>query len=271
MKQHALSAIFPPLPDDEFAALVEDIKASGLRNPIVLFEGQVLDGWNRYRACLKARVNPLTTTYRGADPVSYVRAQNLLHRHLSASQRAAAVVALNDWRAPGRPASNGLNSPFKTNAEMAAEAGVGTTQIKAAKAVQESGGAELKQAVRDGEIPVQRGAEIAKLPKAEQHKAIKESGAAEKPKAPETVSLDIHESLKAELAEKDELINDLRFELNDLNEIQKGDHAKQMFILRASLKDANRARDDAMNDANQKDKQCKFYLKELTKLGWKKK
>lgn len=77
--------------------------------------------------------------------------------------------------------------------------------------------------------------------------------------------------LEERLADKEELIGDLQFSLSDLDAIQKGDHAKQMAILRASVKDANRARDDAMNDANQKDIQCKRYLKELVKLGWKKK
>lgn len=44
MKFHPYADIFPMMSDVEFAALCEDIKENGLRNPI-------LDGRNRWRAC----------------------------------------------------------------------------------------------------------------------------------------------------------------------------------------------------------------------------
>jgi hypothetical protein len=56
LQQHPLSAAFPSMPPVELEALAMDIEAHGQREPGVLFEGMVLDGWHRYVACGKAGV-----------------------------------------------------------------------------------------------------------------------------------------------------------------------------------------------------------------------
>jgi hypothetical protein len=55
---HPIAEIFPMLDDESvgFKALVEDIKANGLKEPVWRYEGKVIDGRNRVRACKAAGV-----------------------------------------------------------------------------------------------------------------------------------------------------------------------------------------------------------------------
>lgn len=89
---HPAACIFPMMPDDELQALADDIAAHGLREPVILFEGKVLDGRNRSAACAIAQVTPKTSEFKGtaADALSFVWSKNRTRRHLSSSQAAIA-------------------------------------------------------------------------------------------------------------------------------------------------------------------------------------
>ena len=50
--EHPLAGIVPLATDSEQAVLTEDIKEHGLREPIILWEGQIVDGRCRQKACL---------------------------------------------------------------------------------------------------------------------------------------------------------------------------------------------------------------------------
>jgi N6-adenosine-specific RNA methylase IME4 len=73
---------------EELQALADDIRRNGLRQPIVKWQGKVLDGRNRQAACLLAGRALRFETYRGSDPLGFVLSQNLERRHLTESQRA---------------------------------------------------------------------------------------------------------------------------------------------------------------------------------------
>jgi ParB-like chromosome segregation protein Spo0J len=86
---HPLAGEFPPIASMEFAALVADIKAKGLREPITLYEGKILDGIHRYRACLQTGVDPQFKTFEGTeqDARAFVNSKNFHRRHLSPKER----------------------------------------------------------------------------------------------------------------------------------------------------------------------------------------
>lgn len=94
---HPLSTLFPRLVGAEFDSLVADIKANGLREPIVLHGGTILDGGNRAAACEAAGVDPQYVEFLGGNIVTFVLSANLHRRHLSPGQAAAIVASAQDW------------------------------------------------------------------------------------------------------------------------------------------------------------------------------
>lgn len=266
-KRHPLSAAFPDIPDDEFEELVEDIAAHDLKHKIVLYQGQVLDGWHRYRGCVEAikrgaKVSIRLDTYSGSDPVGLVKSENLMRRHLSGSQRANAVVTLNEWRPGGRPEKNpapGAELPPKTTEQMAAEAGVGTRTIEQAKVVHAHGSAALREAVKEGDVSLKKAAGIAKLPKAEQRQAMR-APAAPKPavKAPTELEAKF-EKLQAayeELREKWQVLADER---KTYEAFRDGKEVEEMAKLRFELQQVIRRRDELMEENDQKQRQINHW------------
>lgn len=96
MDPHPLALAYPAMTADEYAAFKADIAANGLRNPIWLFEGRVLDGRNRYRACDEIGLSPRFETFTGTadEAAAFVESQNLHRRHLTAEFRRERVKEL---------------------------------------------------------------------------------------------------------------------------------------------------------------------------------
>ena len=156
--QHFLSEAFPGMSYAEHETLTQDIKDHGLRDPITVYDGQVLDGWHRYQSCLALGIAPAFTEFAG-DPVAFVFSRNLHRRHLTGSQKAAAVVACHEWAPPVRPIKQDQRStliPKATNAEMAKEAEVSVKTIQRAKVAHSAG---LGEQVRDGVMTVRAAVE----------------------------------------------------------------------------------------------------------------
>lgn len=190
-KAHPVAAIFPEMSGASFAELVADIKQNGLREPVLLHpDGSIIDGRNRYRACLEAGVKPTFRTWDGQGClVALVLSLNLHRRHLDESQRAMVgararaifeedarqrqLAAQNNDR--GRAVSANLREQAavgKSAEKAAAVVNVSTRAVETATKVIKSGAPELVEAVDHGEVSVSAAAEIAELPKDEQRAVV---------------------------------------------------------------------------------------------------
>jgi len=188
---HELCAMFPLMKGKEFEDLCNDISLNGLRNPIVLYQGKILDGQNRYAACIKTNVQPRFTEYDRVDVASYVLSQNLNRRHMEPGQRAAAVATVQDWRDAhpiGALAKEAYESKSKeignvtglsTVADRAALSGVSDkTQRNADKIAKAD--PELAAKVTKGEISLPKALEIVKEKEPKKKKAKDDREALEK-------------------------------------------------------------------------------------------
>jgi ParB-like chromosome segregation protein Spo0J len=78
--------LFPELSAADYAALKEDIRLHGVKVPILVHGGQILDGRHRYRACRELGVRCLMVEWNGYDPWLEVQSRNLVRRHLAKDQ-----------------------------------------------------------------------------------------------------------------------------------------------------------------------------------------
>ncbi len=192
---HVAADIFPLMTGPAFDELVDSIRDQGLHAPIELLDDEVIDGRNRYRACLKADVEPEFVVVEAEDPVSYVLAMNLHRRHLSESQRAMVAGRVKKHyavkakeRQKRKPKSVVENLPQqkkqdivanlppsetgKARDQAGASVGVSGKSVDHAAKVLDKGTKELQDAVDKGEVAVSTAAKLADLPKSEQKKAV---------------------------------------------------------------------------------------------------
>ena len=151
-QRHELSAIFGDMPDPDYKSLLESVQRDGfIENIIKLLDGEILDGWHRYRAAqdlnllrkLRFQVwNP--DEHRDGDPKAFVLARNIERRHLGASQRAQIAVVFNERFGHGgdRSESKQPNGHLKTRKELAKQANVGEGTIGRAVQVEKAGQSE---------------------------------------------------------------------------------------------------------------------------------
>jgi DNA modification methylase len=202
MKAHKYAEIFPMLDDHGLAELAKDIEANGLAEPILTYDGQILDGRNRYKACQLAKVQPRFVPAdcdSDEEALSLVMSLNLHRRHLNESQRAIVgarvlpmyeAIAAERRRVEGELARQrqlaskatptteppkygsgvGTNLSQPQNTERAPRArqyaaqavNVSQVSVQHAKKVVEEAEPEVVQAVESGKLAVSAAAKLVK-------------------------------------------------------------------------------------------------------------
>lgn len=87
LKNHPAADAWPMMDDQRYEELRADIEMNGQREPITLCDGMILDGRNRYRACIALGIEPETRDHVG-DPWAFAWSLNGERRDLEATVRA---------------------------------------------------------------------------------------------------------------------------------------------------------------------------------------
>jgi N6-adenosine-specific RNA methylase IME4 len=168
---HPFANLFPLIDGVEFEEFVADVRqCGGVREPIVLYEGKILDGRNRYRGSLQAGTPCPMRVYDGDDPLSFVISLNLKRRHLDESQRAMVAAKLATLAHGQR--QTGKFAALPTQAEASALLNVAERSVRSAAVVRDHGAPELQHAVDRGEVAVSTAADLTALPIEQQQKVV---------------------------------------------------------------------------------------------------
>lgn len=169
-------ALIPPLSADEYAQLEANIIADGCRDPLVVWDGTLIDGHNRHKICTERGIPYATKEHAFADrdaAIIWIIENQFGRRNLTPFTRAELGLRLEDaiaHRAKANLAtSTGGKNPqplpmlakaaIHTRAEVAKAAGIShgsIDKVKHIKAAEANGHVDAKTiaALRDGKATI---------------------------------------------------------------------------------------------------------------------
>jgi hypothetical protein len=190
---HKLAEFYPMQEASRFHELVEGMRQSGYRDefPIVLYEGKILDGRNRYKASQEAGVEPFIVQFSGDDPMEFVIQANSNRRDLEPGQRVAIAKKLREyWREKGKAnmseggrdkGLSNLTNHVDARKEAAKAAGVSTGTVAMVDVIEKTS-PELFDKVARGEMSTNKAYKKAKeIRRFEQHAQLVELAETVKP------------------------------------------------------------------------------------------
>ena len=144
---HELCKMFPEADEQTLKEMAEDIKENGQNEPIILYEGKILDGRNRLLACEIAGVEPSFIQFSGEEPLQFVLSKNLYRRHLSDSQRA--MMAHKVWEM-----TKGDKETKIKQSEILEQFQVSQPLVASAGRIKKIGADSVKESIEDGTMTI---------------------------------------------------------------------------------------------------------------------
>jgi ParB-like chromosome segregation protein Spo0J len=182
---HEVANLFPPIEGAAFDELKADIAKNEMLVPLLLYQGKILDGRSRFKACKELGVKPTTVVWDGdCSALECVVSLNMHRRHLSDNQRtviAARFVPLYEKEAKARMRAGKASDPRGNSPEGKGRARDKTAAIfkveprgvaDAAKVLQK-GCPQLIKALEADEISMAAAVKLADLPRKQQERVLK--------------------------------------------------------------------------------------------------
>lgn len=169
---HPLANIFPLIDGQSYKDLMADVLKHGVREPVWLYEGQILDGRNRYRAAVAMGVDCPVQEYTGQDATAFVVSLNLHRRHLNEAQRGMVAAKLETLK-QGRPNKDAnLHDCSVSRSDAAEMLNVSARTVAAASKIQDEAPPEVVHAVEAGEVSINLATQFQALPDEVKHEAL---------------------------------------------------------------------------------------------------
>ena len=174
-KPHAKYAdIFPPMSAEERQQLEDSIRLHGLQEKIVVnSRDEILDGLNRFRACLAVEVEPQFEVRDMPEDqeLAFMVTRNLVRRHLSTAQRAAIASNLATLKQGQTKSASANSQMILSQADSAKLLNVSERSVAAASAIKREA-PELHAAMLEDAVTLNGAEAISKLPPPERSQAI---------------------------------------------------------------------------------------------------
>lgn len=163
-----LEILIPPLTSEEFKQLERNILEEGIRDPLVTWNGILVDGHNRYRIAQEYDIDFVTVEKEFSDMNAvkeWMINNQFGRRNLNNYQRSVLALQLEDvFKAKAKenlgknqyssPQKSAETKPIETRQEIAKVANVSHDTISKVKKIEATASPEIKAKVSTGEISI---------------------------------------------------------------------------------------------------------------------